>query len=82
MLFEDNCPRYVQEKERVTQLFFESMLPSHKDAYLKLSSLTGYNISSPSQVLRLTNLLAIQVLFLKKVGYFESISMHDTLFCC
>lgn len=61
LLYEKNCPKYIQEKETVTDGHHQNEFLQYKELFRRLSVYTGSNISSPTQVMQLSNLLISQV---------------------
>ncbi|XP_050675488.1 venom acid phosphatase Acph-1-like isoform X2 [Leptidea sinapis] len=61
LLYEDNCPRYNQEKQRLLKAFTdEGLLLPYKDFFHKIAQLTGTNFSTPQEAFHLNNLFLIQ----------------------
>ncbi|KAL4715212.1 hypothetical protein ACJJTC_012259 [Scirpophaga incertulas] len=61
LLYEDNCPRYKQEKDRLLKAFTdESLLAPYKDLFHKIAQMTGTNFSTPQDAYNLNNLFVIQ----------------------
>ncbi|XP_068621420.1 venom acid phosphatase Acph-1-like isoform X2 [Battus philenor] len=61
LLYEENCPRYNQEKERILQAFTEEgLLAPYRDFFHKIASLTNTNLSTPREAFYLNNLFRIQ----------------------
>ncbi|CAK1603365.1 unnamed protein product [Parnassius mnemosyne] len=61
LLYEDNCPRYNQEKERILQAFTEEgLLAPYRDFFHKIALLTNTNFSTPREAFYLNNLFRIQ----------------------
>ncbi|CAH2988573.1 unnamed protein product [Chilo suppressalis] len=61
LLYEDNCPRYQQEKNRILKAFTEeSLLVPYKDLFHKIAQMTGTNFSTPQDAYNLNNLFLIQ----------------------
>ncbi|XP_026757464.2 venom acid phosphatase Acph-1-like isoform X2 [Galleria mellonella] len=61
LLYEENCPRYKQEKERILKAFIEEgFLVPYRDFFHKISQMTGTNFSTPQDAYYLNNLFLIQ----------------------
>ncbi|CAK1549740.1 unnamed protein product [Leptosia nina] len=61
LLYEENCPRYEQEKQRILKAFVEEgLLTPYKDLFYKVAHLTGTNFSTPEDAYHLSNLFLIQ----------------------
>ncbi|KPI93943.1 Venom acid phosphatase Acph-1 [Papilio xuthus] len=61
LLYEENCPRYNQEKERILQAFTEEgLLAPYRDFFHKIATLTNTNFSTPREAFYLNNLFTIQ----------------------
>ncbi|KAI5632821.1 venom acid phosphatase Acph-1 isoform X2 [Phthorimaea operculella] len=61
LLYEENCPRYNQEKERILNAFIEeSLLVPYKELFNKIAQWTNTNFSTPQEAFHLNNLFIIQ----------------------
>ncbi|KAJ0181702.1 hypothetical protein K1T71_002424 [Dendrolimus kikuchii] len=61
LLYEENCPRYRQEKERVLQAFIdEGLLSPYRDLFHKIAQMTNTNFSTLEDAYHLNNLFLIQ----------------------
>ncbi|XP_045511266.1 venom acid phosphatase Acph-1-like isoform X2 [Colias croceus] len=61
LLYEENCPRYNQEKQRLLKAFIEEgLLTPYRDLFHKIAQLTGTNFSTPHDAYHLNNLFLIQ----------------------
>ncbi|XP_050362287.1 venom acid phosphatase Acph-1-like isoform X2 [Nymphalis io] len=61
ILYEENCPRYIQEKERLLKAFAEEgLLTPYRDLFQKIAHMTGTNFSTPQDAYNLNNLFVIQ----------------------
>ncbi|CAH3835813.1 unnamed protein product [Pieris brassicae] len=59
--YEENCPRYGQEKQRLLKAYMEEgLLAPYKDLFYKVAHLTGTNFSTPQDAYHLSNLFLIQ----------------------
>lgn len=61
LLYEENCPRYKQEKERILKAFTEEgLLLPYRDLFHKIAQMTNTNFSTPQEAYYLNNLFLIQ----------------------
>ncbi|XP_041973696.1 venom acid phosphatase Acph-1-like isoform X2 [Aricia agestis] len=61
LLYEENCPRYRQEKERLLEAFTEEgLLAPYRDLFHKIAQMTGANFTTPQDAYNLNNLFIIQ----------------------
>ncbi|KAI8427625.1 hypothetical protein MSG28_002110 [Choristoneura fumiferana] len=61
LLYEENCPRYSQEKDRILNAFVdEGLLLPYKDLFHKIAQMTSINYSTPQDAYYLSNLFLIQ----------------------
>ncbi|KAH9640917.1 hypothetical protein HF086_015612 [Spodoptera exigua] len=61
LLYEENCPRYKQEKERILKAFTEEgLLLPYRDFFHKIAQMTNTNFSTPQEAYYLNNLFLIQ----------------------
>ncbi|KAM3962713.1 venom acid phosphatase Acph-1 isoform 2-T2 [Aphomia sociella] len=61
LLYEENCPRYNQEKQRILKAFIdEGLLSPYRDFFHKIAQMTGTNFSTPQEAYYLNNLFLIQ----------------------
>ncbi|XP_026738503.1 venom acid phosphatase Acph-1-like isoform X1 [Trichoplusia ni] len=61
LLYEENCPRYKQEKERILKAFTdEGLLLPYRDLFHKIAQMTNTNFSTPQEAYYLNNLFLIQ----------------------
>ncbi|KAL0894601.1 hypothetical protein ABMA27_013164 [Loxostege sticticalis] len=61
LLYEENCPRYQQEKQRILKAFTEeSLLVPYRDLFQKIAQMTGTNFSTPQDAYHMSNLFLIQ----------------------
>lgn len=61
LLYEDNCPRYRQEKKRVSKAFVnEGLLSPYRDLFNKIAQMTNTNFSTLEDAYNLNNLFLIQ----------------------
>lgn len=61
LLYEDNCPRYAQEKHRILKAFIdEGLLVPYRDLFQKIAQMTNTNFSTPQEAYYLNNLFLIQ----------------------
>lgn len=61
LLYEENCPRYTQEKERILDAYIkEGLLLPYKDLFYKIAQMTNINYSTPQDAYYLNNLFLIQ----------------------
>ncbi|XP_030033092.1 venom acid phosphatase Acph-1 isoform X2 [Manduca sexta] len=61
LLYEENCPRYKQEKERLLKAFIdEGLLVPYRDLFHKIAQMTNTNFSTPQDAYDLNNLFLIQ----------------------
>ncbi|XP_063838900.1 venom acid phosphatase Acph-1-like isoform X1 [Ostrinia nubilalis] len=61
LLYEENCPRYQQEKQRILKAFTEeSLLAPYRDLFHKIAQMTGTNFSTPQDAYHMHNLFLIQ----------------------
>ncbi|XP_048487013.1 venom acid phosphatase Acph-1 isoform X1 [Plutella xylostella] len=61
LLYEENCPRYAQEKQRILKAYTdEGLLLPYKDFFTRIAHLTNTNFSTPEDAYHLNNLFLIQ----------------------
>ncbi|XP_049875362.1 venom acid phosphatase Acph-1-like isoform X2 [Pectinophora gossypiella] len=61
LLYEENCPRYNQEKQRILKAFVdEGLLIPYRDLFNKIAQMTNTNFSTPQEAFYLSNLFLIQ----------------------
>ncbi|XP_072936538.1 uncharacterized protein [Epargyreus clarus] len=61
LLYEENCPRYNQEKQRILTAFTEEgLLLPYRDLFHKIAQMTSTNFSTPQEAYYLNNLFIIQ----------------------
>ncbi|XP_047545206.1 venom acid phosphatase Acph-1-like isoform X1 [Vanessa atalanta] len=61
LLYDENCPRYSQEKGRLLKAFSEEgLLIPYRDLFHKIAHMTGTNFSTPQDAYNLNNLFVIQ----------------------
>ncbi|XP_026329960.1 venom acid phosphatase Acph-1-like [Hyposmocoma kahamanoa] len=61
LLYQENCPRYNQEKKRILRAFIdEGLLLPYKDLFHKIAQMTNTNFSTPEEAFYLSNLFLIQ----------------------
>lgn len=61
LLYEENCSRYKQEKERILKAFQdEGLLVPYRDLLHKIAQMTNTNFSTPQEAYYLNNLFLIQ----------------------
>nr|XP_032529812.1 venom acid phosphatase Acph-1-like isoform X2 [Danaus plexippus plexippus] len=61
LLYEENCPRYNQEKQRLLKVYInEGLLVPYRDFFHKIAHMTNTNFSTPQDAYNLNNLFVIQ----------------------
>ncbi|CAB3249801.1 unnamed protein product [Arctia plantaginis] len=61
LLYEENCPQYTYEKQRILNAFMEEgLLLPYRDLFHKIAQMTNTNFSTPQEAYYLNNLFLIQ----------------------